>query len=95
MVPVMLPRLEIRPVDPEPVWRQIVSHVTRSIESGELRPGEKLPGGRWLAEDLGVGYSTVQKAMTHLIEQGILVTSHGKGTFVPPAPPEDGSPEGP
>lgn len=95
MVPVMLPRLEIRPVDPVPVWRQIADHVTRCIETGELKPGEKLPGGRWLAGDWDVGYSTVQKAMTHLIEQGTLVTSHGKGTFVPPAPPEDGAPEEP
>jgi DNA-binding GntR family transcriptional regulator len=92
MVPVMLPKLQVRPVDVIPVWRQIADHVTRCIGTGELSPGEKLPGGRWLAEDWEVGYSTVMKAMGYLIEEGILVTTPGKGTFVAPAEPPEENP---
>jgi DNA-binding GntR family transcriptional regulator len=78
-----LPKLDVQPVSPVPVWRQIADHVIAAVESGELRPGEKLPGGRWLAGDWGVGYSTVAKAMSWLIAEGVLISTPGKGTFVP------------
>lgn len=42
----------------------------------------KLSSERDLAEEYGVAYLTVRRAMRDLREQGIIVTVHGKGTFV-------------
>jgi DNA-binding GntR family transcriptional regulator len=66
--------------------QQIVDHITDAVAQGDLRPGEKLPAGRDLAEDWEVGYSTITDAMRVLVERGVLVTGQGKGTFVAERP---------
>jgi GntR family transcriptional regulator len=52
------------------------------IASGALRPGTRLPSGRELAEQYDVALMTVQKALTMLRDEHMLVTSQGRGTFV-------------
>jgi GntR family transcriptional regulator len=44
----------------------------------------KLPSERSFAEEYGVAYTTVRHAMAVLRERGIIVTAHGRGTFVTP-----------
>jgi GntR family transcriptional regulator len=77
-----LNRPDLHRSSPVPIYRQIMEHITSSIERGDLRPGDKLPAGRELAEDWEVGYSTITEAMGKLTESGVLVASMGKGTFV-------------
>ncbi len=48
----------------------------------------RLPSERSLADEYGVAYTTVRHAMEVLRERGIIVTVHGRGTFV--RPPESG-----
>jgi DNA-binding LacI/PurR family transcriptional regulator len=43
---------------------------------------DKLPGERVLAEELGVSYMTVRKAVAELVEEGILYKAGTKGTYV-------------
>lgn len=43
---------------------------------------DKLPGERVLADELGVSYMTVRKAVSELVEEGILYKDGTKGTFV-------------
>jgi len=50
--------------------------------SGNLAPGQKLPAERDLADEWGIGYQTVRRAMRELRERGLVVSRVGKGTFI-------------
>ncbi len=53
-----------------------------AIERGEYQAGDKLPSVEQLAEQLGVGRSSVREAWRHLQALGVIRIVHGKGTFV-------------
>ena len=53
-----------------PIYRQIRDQIVVGIASGELRPGEKLPAIRALAEQSGVNMMTVSKAYSLLKQEG-------------------------
>ena len=72
-----------RPIDPfgrEHAYAQVANDVARRIKAGEIT--RKLPAERALADEYGVAYVTVRHAMQVLREQGLIVTIHGRGTFV-------------
>lgn len=60
----------------------VADHVAARIAAGELRPGARLPAERDLAAEYGVAYLTVRRAAQVLRDRGLIVTVHGKGTFV-------------
>jgi DNA-binding GntR family transcriptional regulator len=72
-------------LDPEsvtPLFEQVAAYVASRIASGNLKPGQKLPAERDLADQWGVGYQTVRRAMRELRERGLVVSRVGKGTFI-------------
>ena len=74
-----------RPVDPfglEYAYVQVADDLQRRIADGEI--SMKLPSERSIAEEYGVAYTTVRHAMAVLRERGLIVTVHGRGTFVKP-----------
>ena len=44
--------LRVDPRHPEPVYRQLEAHIRELVATGRLRPGQKLPATRELAEQL-------------------------------------------
>ena len=60
----------------------IVVRLRDLIRQGELRHGSRLPPERSLAEQFGVGRSSVREAIRSLELQGLVVTRHGSGSFV-------------
>ncbi len=60
-----------------PIYRQIVTQLTFMIEMGQLRDGERLPGSRMLAHNLGINRNTVAHAYAELRELG-LVQARGR-----------------
>ncbi len=50
--------------------------------TGELRPGDKLPPERELAEQFGVSRTAVREAVKALHEKGLIEVLPGKGTFI-------------
>lgn len=72
----------IRPDYPEPLWIQTVELITAEIERGTLRPGMRLPPERELCQQLGISRVTLRKALTHLVDEGVLSPSHGRGWYV-------------
>ncbi|MDI6601957.1 MAG: GntR family transcriptional regulator [Thermoanaerobacteraceae bacterium] len=52
------------------------------IVKGEIKPGEKLPGERELAEQLRVGRACVREALRALLLAGIISIKPGDGTYV-------------
>jgi ABC-type glycerol-3-phosphate transport system substrate-binding protein len=52
------------------------------LETGELSAGDKLPGARDIAAELGYPLITVQHAIDELVKKGVLMTVPRRGTFV-------------
>ncbi len=65
-----------------PVYQQIADHIRSEIDSGRLRPGNRLPTIRALAADVGVNRDTVSLAYEALAGSGLLESVVGRGTFV-------------
>lgn len=76
------------PRGPELVYVAVADHVAARISAGELRPGARLPAERALADEYGVAYMTIRRAMAELRERGLILTVHGKGTFVAERQPD-------
>jgi len=68
--------------DKVPIYYQIKNYLYHRIVSGGLQPGEKLPAVRQLAVDLTVNVNTVQRALSEMITEQILVSKRGRGNFV-------------
>jgi GntR family transcriptional regulator len=66
----------------QPLYRQIKTLITRSLVSGEWRPGEPIPSEMELASRYSVSQGTVRKAVSELAEERVLVRQQGRGTFV-------------
>src|SRR5216110_2940713 len=65
-----------------PLYQQIKTLITRSLEAGEWRPGEAIPSEIELAARFKVSQGTVRKAIDELAADNLLVRRQGKGTFV-------------
>jgi GntR family transcriptional regulator len=76
--------------DEDLAYVRVASDIAARIASGELAPGVRLRAERDLAEIYGRSYGTIRRAMELLRERGLIVTTHGRGTFF--ARPADGQP---
>src|SRR3954471_11755117 len=61
---------------------KIISQIKNLITTGQLKPGDRLPAERVLAEKFGVGRSYVREAIMKLEIFGLLKTSPQSGTYV-------------
>jgi ABC-type glycerol-3-phosphate transport system substrate-binding protein len=61
---------------------QIRCHILDQLEIGTLKAGDRLPGARELAEQLGVSFLKVQQALEGLCRDGILQTVNRRGTYI-------------
>lgn len=68
-----------------PLYLQLKRWIEDAIGAGALNPGDALPSERDLALKCDVSRVTVRKAVSHLVQEGVLVQRHGSGTFVAPA----------
>lgn len=74
--------LSIRADYPEPLWIQAVNLINGEIASGALKPGMRLPPERELCKQLSISRVTLRKALTKLVDDGVLNASHGRGWYV-------------
>jgi len=66
---------------------QVVAFVKRLIERGRLRPGDRLPAERALAQRIGVSRPTLRAGLHSLAALGVVHSRHGSGTYIPDGPP--------
>ena len=66
----------------EPIYEQIIAQIKAGIINGTLVSGEALPSVRALSRDLKISALTVKKAYDSLEAEGLVVTVHGKGSFI-------------
>ncbi|MBI4023651.1 MAG: GntR family transcriptional regulator [Verrucomicrobia bacterium] len=76
----MLIRLELSSA--APIYRQIVNQVKYQIASGMLRPGDRLPSVRELAQRLPANQNTVLKAYDLLAREHLVNRRPGEGSFI-------------
>lgn len=65
-----------------PLAAQTTEALLARIRADEWAPGSRLPGETTLAQQLGVGRSTVREAIRTLATQGILLPKHGSGVYL-------------
>jgi DNA-binding transcriptional MocR family regulator len=61
---------------------RIADGIEEAVGKGKLRPGERLPPQRELADQLGVTLGTVSRGYREAEKRGILQGETGRGTFV-------------
>lgn len=66
----------------EPIWRQIQQEIRRLIAAGHLSVGDSVPSVRDLGREILVNPATIAKAYRGLVDEGLLETRRGEGTFV-------------
>lgn len=74
--------LHISQTDARPMYLQIMEQIRARIAAGDWPAGKELPSIRALAADLSVSVITVKRAYLDLESEGVIVTRHGKGSFV-------------
>jgi GntR family transcriptional regulator len=65
-----------------PLYQAVSEAIFKLIETGELKPNDRLPSESELCEHYSVGRNTVRRALSELVNDGVLKTVAGLGTFV-------------
>lgn len=68
-------------------YRQIKDHIIRLINTGELKPDDRVPSENSLVKTFGIARMTAHRALRELSEEGYVVRLAGVGTFVAGARP--------
>jgi GntR family transcriptional repressor for pyruvate dehydrogenase complex len=74
--------LLLDPIEPSTVTELVAKRLLGLIASGALKPGDRLPPERELAQQLNVGRTTVREALKLLTLGGLLEARRGDGTYV-------------
>ncbi|SNR34028.1 FCD domain-containing protein [Puniceibacterium sediminis] len=74
--------MPFRPIQPEKLSTAVTRQIEKLILRGILRPGERLPAERELAERLGVSRPSIREAVADLSERGLLNSRAGAGIYV-------------
>jgi GntR family transcriptional regulator len=86
----------VRKIDPlgdsTPTYIQVAKDIVARIEDGEIT--HRLPAERAMAQEYGVAYETVRHSVKTLRERGLIITRHGRGSFVGPVTPSDSEDSG-
>lgn len=67
---------------PEYLYLQLAALLREQIRSGELPPRSRVPSLTSLAAEHGLADMTVRRALRLLIDEGLIETRPGRGTFV-------------
>ncbi len=74
---------------PQPLHQQLYQELRRSILSGRLSAGQRIPSTRALAKSLGLSRATVTQSYEQLASEGYLQTAVGSGTTVSAQLPDE------
>jgi len=74
--------MPFQPIQSEKLSHAVVRQIEQLILRGVLRPGERLPAERDLAEKLGVSRPSLREALAELQKRNLLESRAGAGVFV-------------
>lgn len=64
------------------LYEHIIDQLVSLIKSGTLKPGDKLPPERKLAEDMNVSRTAIREALRSLESMGYITSKVGGGTYI-------------
>ena len=82
LAPVDATLATVDPTDITPLYLQVARFIAEQASGGGLTRGAKLPTERTLCAQFGVSRVTLRRALTMLVEEGVLESSAGRGWFV-------------
>lgn len=65
-----------------PLYIQLYEYIKHEIQTGTIKPEEKLPSKRKLSKHLGISQNTIQTAYEQLCAEGYIESKPRKGLFV-------------
>lgn len=68
--------------DKIPIYLQIKNYLNHAIITGKYPAGSKIPSVRQLAVELTANVNTIQRSLSEMIDEGVLIPQRGKGNFV-------------
>jgi len=75
-------RIMFRPIRPRKVTEEIIFQIKELIAQGALKPGDRLPPERDMAQRLRVSRPTLREAIYALEQMGLVESIQGDGTYV-------------
>ena len=69
---------------PHKAYENVLEKIKRYIERDHLKPGDRLPSEREMAEELHVSRSTIREGLRAIELLGMIETRRGEGTFLRP-----------
>lgn len=77
-----LNRLPLQAIKTDRLYMKVAAQLNGLIENGLIKPGQRLPSERELAEQLGVSRPTIREAMIALELSGVIEIKTGSGIYV-------------
>ncbi len=65
----------------EPLYAQLKESIILDLESGKIKPGDRLPSQRELCQHFNMSHMTVRRAINELIAEGVIYAIPGKGLY--------------
>ena len=85
----MTETLGVRQVRKTKVYHEIVDQIRELISAGRIKPGDRLPPERELAELFKASRNSVRDAIRVLEQMGLIESRQGDGTYVRSVSPEE------
>lgn len=85
----MFPEEQLRSIKSTTIVKEILDQIKEMLLNKELRPGHRLPSEKDMAEQFGVGKSSIREAMKMLDAVGIVESRQGLGTMICEKPKDD------
>ncbi|SIT71185.1 GntR family transcriptional regulator [Microbacterium sp. RU33B] len=74
--------VRIDPSSDQPLFAQLAASIRADAATGALRPGDRLPAARDVADALGINLHTVLRAYQELRAEGLVDLRRGRGAVV-------------
>jgi GntR family transcriptional repressor for pyruvate dehydrogenase complex len=74
--------MEINPINSKRIYQSVVEQVVGLLQAGEMKPGDKLPPERTLAELFRVSRASIREAFSAMEIIGLIEVRPGDGSFV-------------
>lgn len=72
-----------------PLYTQLADKIRQEIKDGKIKPGDKLMSESEMIKYYQIGRLTIREALSVLVNEGLLVKHHGKGTFCAAVPSDE------
>jgi GntR family transcriptional repressor for pyruvate dehydrogenase complex len=74
--------MEINPINSKRIYQSVVEQFVGLLRTGKVKPGDKLPPERTLAEQFRVSRASIREAISAMEIIGLIEVRPGDGSFV-------------